>query len=244
MVKTHDEIKDIIAKAKDERDARIQMYQWGINRGYGKSDNPAKERFLTNVLEQPLDEIYANPNILWGRDKCKDDFVTRFGLVGENIRDGSEFAKFYNSKITVDGKPKVLTFDQWMRRFKNSNKITFYDICAFVSSTLGSDVFNVFLQNKKLKDIPEFVVVKNPGFISKHTEQFVEENEYRLSEGEKTIFKTLQELCEKFKVPFPKFPIEDIDNELWTPIENDELDICGWLCINKNTKQCYIIKIR
>lgn len=244
MAKSHDEIKDIIKNAKSPDDARIEMYKWGMERGYGISDNPAKERFLTNVLNEPLDEIFENPNILWGREHCKDDFMYKFEIPRENIRHASEFAKNINAKISSDdSKKKVLDFESWMRRYRNSRNICFYDICAFVSSVVGSDVFNVFLQNGKLKDTPRFQIIRDPGFISGHAEQFVEENEWRLSEGEKRVFKILKELCDKFSIKFPEFPIEDIDNELWTPIENDEVNICGWLCINKNTKKCYIIKI-
>lgn len=243
MAQTHEEIKQIIANAECEKDARIAMYQWGINRGYGNSDNPAKERFLTNVLSEPLDEISKNPNILWGRDQCKDDFMYRMEVVNENIRSGGEFARHYNSKVTTKDKERLLSFEQWMRKYGHSKRASFYDICAFVSSVIGSDVFNVFLQNGKLKDAPQFQVIQNPGFISGHTEQFVDEDEWRISDGEKVIFKAIRELCEKCGVTFPNFPIEDIDNELWTPIENDELNICGWLCINKKTKKCYIVKI-
>ena len=79
MPKTHEEIKEIIRTAKDENDARIKMYKWGMDRGYSKSDDESRERFLTNALMEPLDEILENPNILWGRDKCKDGF--KFNIV-------------------------------------------------------------------------------------------------------------------------------------------------------------------
>lgn len=226
---THEEIKEIIRNAKDENDARIKMYQWGINRGYGNSNDLSKERFLTNVLNQTLDDILKNPNILWGRDACKDDRKFKHEIEEEKITGKDSF--------------NLLNFEEWSKRNGFIKENSFYKICAYVSSMIGSDVFNVFLQHAKINDLPKFQIVENPVFITQHCEQFVEENEWRLSDGEKNIFELIKDMCEEYKIKFPDFPIKDIKNELWSPIERDDLDICGWLCINKNTKECYIIKI-
>ena len=243
MPKSHEEIKNIIKTTKDENETRIKLYKWGMDRGYCISDNPAKERFLSNVLSEPLDEILKNPNILWGRDSCKDDFITKIEMPRENPREGNEFCKHLVSKIVEKQIREVLSFDQWRNKYDHSKDVSFYDVCAYVSSVFGSDVFNVFLQNAKRKDNPKFTVVENPGFISKHTEQFVSENEWRISKGEKRIFLLLKKLCKEIGLDFPDIPVKDFANELWTPIESDDVGICGWLCIDKNTKKCYIIKI-
>lgn len=233
MAKTHDEIKEIILNSKDENEARIRMYQWGMNRGYCTSDNRAKERFLTNVLFEPITDIFENPRILWNRDHCKDDFQYM-----------SEIDESKIETVCEPGSNRLLTFDEWsvQEGFKNYSN-SFYKICAYVCSVLGSNVFNTFLQNAKSNELPKFKVFENPGFISQHADQFINENEYRLSDAEKKIFNSMKGLCEEYEVEFPNFPIEDIENELWTAIESDEFDICGWLCINKKTKKCYIVKI-
>ena len=245
MAKTHDEIREIIRKAKDENEARINIYKWGIDRGYAKSDNLAKERFLTNALLEPLDEIYANPNILWGRDEDKYDFQYKIGdRTASNKSRGDNENKDVIERLVAKKFHHILTFDEWKTRYARDHKDPlFYDICAYVSSVFGSDVFNVFLQRARLQDIPNFAIIHNPGFIAGHTEQFIKENEQGLSEGEKNIFRILKELCNKYKLPFPELPLEDSDDELWTAIENDESEVCGWLCINKKTKKSYIVKI-
>lgn len=240
MAQSHNEIKDIILTSEDEREARIRMYQWGLDHGYAINCDPERERFLSNVLEQPLDEIYKNPAILWGRSKAKDDFQQRVdyneGKHGKrNFLDGDD--------TNPENANRLLTFEQWMQRFNMHKDPKFYDICAYVASVFGSDVFNVFLQNAKEGDLPKFTIVENPGYISQHTDKFVEENEYRISDGEKLIVELIEELVAKHGIKDFKFPFKELKSELLTPIEFDYVQVCGWLCIDRNTKKCYIIKI-
>lgn len=242
MPKTHEEIKEIIRTAKDENDARIKMYKWGMDRGYSKSVDESRERFLTNALMEPLEDILENPNVLWGREKCKDSFKANYGIEIDS-QEGNEYNKMKEEKLIERQVYKVLSFEQFCKQYHKPKDVSLYDIIAYISSQVGSDVFNVYLQTAKHDDIPHFSVVKNPGFIAGHTEQFVKENEHRLSHGEKVIYCLIRELCEKYGINKPEIPVEDPENELWTAIEYDELEICGWLCINKKTKKSYIIKI-
>lgn len=212
-----------------------------MDRGYSKSDDESRERFLTNALMEPLDEILENPNILWGRDKCKDGF--KFNLGVEVGRDKTEYNMLKEEKLIERNGHRILSFEEFCKEYHKPKDISLYDIIAYISSQIGSDVFNVYLQTAKHDEVPHFSVVKNPGFIAGHTEQFVKENEHRLSHGEKVIYCLIRELCDKYGVKKPEIPVEDPENELWTAIENDELEICGWLCINKKTKASYIVKI-
>lgn len=232
MAKWFDEIRNIVQDGLNnnigENEIRFRLYRYGMEHGYCNSGLDEHERYLSNCLEQPIDEIEKNPNILYTRTSCKDDYQNKHELK-EDIVAKKQF--------------EILSFEDWCNRYRRKEKPTFFDAVAYIVSVMGSNVFDTYLQRAKHHDIPKVERIDDPGFISGHVEQFVEENEEKLSHGEKHLFDCLRCLCEEIGIDYPDFDLDDSDETLWSPLEFSEIEVCGMLVMNKRTKKCYVIKI-
>lgn len=232
MAKWFDEIRAIVKNGKankiGENEIRFSLYKYGMEHGYCNSGLDEHERYLTNCLEQPIDEIEDNPNILYTRDSCKHDYQKKHPL---------------KEDIVAKKQVEILSFEDWCNRFQRKEKPTFYDAVAYISSVMGSNVFDTYLQNAKHEDMPKIERINEPGYINQHVKQFVKENEWRFSNSEKHVFDCLRTLCEEIGVEFPDFDLDESDRTLWSPMEFSEWEVCGILVMNKRTKNSYFIKI-
>lgn len=232
MAKWFDDIRNIVRNGLKnnigENEIRFELYKYGMQHGYCNSGLDEHERYLSNCLEQPIDEIENNPNILYTRTSCKHDYQNKHEL---------------KEDIVAKKQVEILSFEDWCNRYQRKEKPTFFDVAAYIGSIMGSNVFDTYLQRAKHRDMPRVERIDNPGFIKNHVAQFVKEDLDGLSSGEKHVFDCLRSLCEEIGIECPDFDLDESEESLWSPLEFSEMEVCGMLVMNKRTKKCYVIKI-